>query len=387
MVKELILHLGDCKTGTTALQSCLASGGYTLPQGTICYPTQHNHNLLALPLSTLTEAPRHVPYRKARWAQVAAALDASDAQWGVISAELFEFVPPAALKAALDEFLPGYRGRTRLMAYVRPHHARIVSGYAEALKKTGAPATLNSYANSIQRKGPMYHPRFSAWRAVFGSAFSLRPLLRDRLAQGDVVADFLAVVTGDPGVTVRQTPRDNSALSLPELAMMREVHARLGTTEKGRSAAARLACRQLGWQLAPLISANRPEAGPRLAMHLTRARLVRDSFAGDAAAMDADYFDGTPFTAVLDAATDTFRRPQSLYIEDYYDAQQIGLIRAWADFTRRLIDADPAYFFRAAMAEHERDDQPGAVATADKSVLGQFDALRHRLGRLLTRGG
>ena len=386
MVKQLIVHLGDCKTGTTALQSCLASGGYTLPRGRICYPTQHNHNLLALPLSTLAEAPRHVPYRKARWAQVAAALEASDADWGVISAELFEFVPPAALRAALDDVLPGYRGRTRLVAYVRPHHARIVSGYAEALKKTGAPATLNSYANSIQRRGAMYHPRFSAWQAVFGADLTVRPMIRDRLVQGDVVADFLAFVSGDQDVTVAETPRDNSALSLPELAMMREVHARLGTARKGRGDAARLACRQLGWQLAPLLAAHRPEPGPKLGMHLTRARLVRDSFAGDAAAMDADFFDGTPFTDALNAATDTFGRPQSLNVEDYYDAGQIAMIRAWADFTRRLIDADPRHFFRAAMAEHERGDLPGAVAAADRTMLGQFDSLRHRLGRLLTRG-
>ena len=232
----------------------------------------------------------------------------------------------------------------------------------------------------------MYHPRLSAWRGVFGADFTLRPMLRDRLVQGDVVADFLAVVTGDAQVTVVATPRDNSALSLPELAMMREVHARLGTARKGRGEAARMACRQLGWQLAPLLAAHRPEPGPKLAMHRTRARLVRDSFAGDAAAMDADFCDGTPFSDALEAATDTFGPPQSLKIEDHFTPREIGLIRAWADFTRRLIDADPQHFFRAAMSEHERGDLPGAVGSADTAGRGQFDALRHRLGRLIGRG-
>ena len=384
MVGELIVHLGDCKTGTTALQSCLASGSYRLPRGRICYPARHNHNLLALPLSTLDEAPRHAAYARARYAQVAAALRASDADWGVISAELYEFVPPEALKAALTEALPELAGRIRLVAYARPHHARIVSGYAEALKKTGGPGSMNGYAVTRQREERMYHARFRAWRETFGEAFTLRPFRRGSFVGGDVVTDFLAFVTGETDVAVTGALRDNSALSVPDLAMMREVHARLGTMEKGRAREARLACRQLGWQLAPLIAAQRPEPGPRLAMHRALAERVAAAFAADAAALDAEFFAGRPMTEALEAAPRTdLRKPQSLAVEDHFSAGEIGTIRAWADFLRRLIDADPQHFFRAAMAEHEAEDLPGAVGGSAGSALMQIDALRHRLGRLV----
>jgi hypothetical protein len=103
MVTQLVLHVGDCTTGSTAIQSALSSGSYVLPRGgTIHYPAQINHNQHALTISDLPEAPVHAPFREARFRALAKAMDDSDADWGVISAELFEFDKPEALKAVLD---------------------------------------------------------------------------------------------------------------------------------------------------------------------------------------------------------------------------------------------------------------------------------------------
>ena len=236
MVKELILHLGDCKTGSTAVQSCLAGGGYVLARGRLCYPAPMHHNALALSVGRISdEAQDHGPHLETRFREMARTLAASDADWGVISAELFEFVEPAALKEALDRFLPEYRGRTRLIAYVRPHHARVLSSYAEGVKKTGGPESLASFAQArMGRDWLSFHPRFAAWRDQFGAAFTLRPFLRDRLLGGDVVHDFMAFVTGGTQTRITDMPLRNPSLSLPELAMLRLAHHQLGASGPGR---------------------------------------------------------------------------------------------------------------------------------------------------------
>ena len=83
MVKELILHLGDCETGARRVQTCLLKKAHTLPRGgTLFYPAVSNHNLAALSLSTLPDAPHHAPHGTERFAGIARAMEASDAEWG-----------------------------------------------------------------------------------------------------------------------------------------------------------------------------------------------------------------------------------------------------------------------------------------------------------------
>ena len=360
MVKTLVIHLGDCKTGSTAIQSCLGAGRYVLPDGgTIFYPAQLNHNQHALTISDLPEAPVHAPFREARFRALAQQMDDSDADWGVISAELFEFVPPQALKAVLDEFFAQYAGRTRLVAYVRPHHARIVSGYAEALKKSGGPPAMAGYFD--RRKGPrrMYHPRFAAWKETFGEAFTLKVYHPDRLRAGDVGHDFIAFATGQPRARSTLEAVPNSSLSLPDLAMMREVHERIMEMEGGAAPGMDLARRQIGWHMAPILSRRHGEtAGPpaeRLRMPRPLARRVADHFREDAAAMDAAFFKGTPLTAALDSAvTEAVPQRQSLEAQTYFDAAGLARIRAWAEFLGRIAIADPRAFFWAAMPAEER---------------------------------
>lgn len=360
MVKTLIVHLGDCKTGSTAIQSALSSGSYVLPRGgTILYPAQINHNQHALTISDLPEAPVHAPFREARFRALARAMDDSEADWGVISAELFEFVKPGALKAVLDEFFPAYAGRTRLIAYVRPYHSRIVSGYAEALKKSGGPPTMAAYFERRKGAQRFYHPRISAWKETFGDAFTVKVYHPDRLRAGDVVHDFIAYATQQPRARSTLGVVPNSSLSLPDLAMMREVHARIIEMEGGEAPGMDLARRQIGWHMAPILGRNHDELGAapadRLRMPAPLAQKVAEHFREDAATMDAQFFKGGPLTQTLDTAVaEANPKRQSLEAEQYFDAGDLARIRSWAEFLGRIAIADPQAFFWAAMPPEER---------------------------------
>ena len=90
MIEEIVFHLGDCKTGTTSVQSVLASGAWESEAGQIAYPAKFNHMALARTLSVASEKQFQIK----RFEKLRQALDNSDARYAVISAEHFEFVDP-----------------------------------------------------------------------------------------------------------------------------------------------------------------------------------------------------------------------------------------------------------------------------------------------------
>jgi hypothetical protein len=390
MVSEIVIHLGDCKTGTTALQSVLAGGLARAQDGRrILYPTQFNHMPLAKSISGLKGDADQARYRAPRWSEVARALRASDATWGILSAEHFEFAPPQAVQAALDEFLPGWRGRTRLVAYVRPHPERIVSAYAESLKKTGQPLPMDRFLRSREKGGAEgaglygFHPRFTAWRTTFGDAFTLRPYIRDRLAGRDVVTDFLDWLGGPDSFTFQRGSQDNQALGLADLALMRLMHERvlaaLPATARGgpstRNAALHKARMQLGWNFAPFLNARAAglapgpdqsgggNSGGRLRMDRALYDRVVAQYRGDARALDHDFFGQLPpgpgghgpmESALLAYGAQCVDQPQSLTAADHFSPGEIALARVFSDFTARLIAAEPAHFSWASKPPEER---------------------------------
>lgn len=356
MVKELILHLGDCKTGTTALQSTLASRHYDTGEIDLQYPAQFNHRPLAQTLSTLPEDAGERRHMARRWTQVARALRDSPAQYGIISAEHFEFTDPALLRRALQTHLPEHADTARLIAYVRPHHDRIVSTYAEAIKKIGGPSTMEAFfQESKEHRRFDYAPRFALWQAAFGDRFTLRPFVRDRLAGGDVVVDFLRYVTGSDAVSVTQAPLQNPALGLPDLAMMIELHAIVRRNGKDLIGARK----QLGWNMAAFLTDTAKERGAqeRLRMGAALCADVAETHRADAAALDAAFFEDAPMSAALQTAAErAIPTPQSLKIQDHFSPAEIALIRSWGGFMGQVIAADPAHFQWASKPANERTE-------------------------------
>jgi hypothetical protein len=359
MVKEIVIHLGDCKTGTTSIQAVLAAGAWELPGGDaggdIVYPARFNHIPLAKTLSVGDEKK----FQTKRFAKVCRAFDESDATHGVISAEHFEFVDPALLKAAIEQHLPDYADRVRLVAYVRPHADRLVSTFAERSKKGSFMKSLEAMHDKLIADGLLFYtPRFEKWRAAFGDRFTLRPFVRDQLYQGDVVQDFFRHVVGGDGFTITRPSDQNNSLSVEDIAMMRALHRHL----RKLGGDYRQLQHAFGWYMSDLLGAvPYPGGGTRPRLHKTLADQVVEVYREDAAALDAMFFEGTTMADALAAApSKAVKKPQSFQARSHFAAPALRQIEVWAQLLHRMMAADPAHFAWAVRTPETRSVLPGS---------------------------
>ena len=324
MVKELIFHLGNRKTGSTSIQDALAQDTIQCADKTLFYPTRTNHIALAKTLGF-----EHNPQQRAmRFSKLAKRFQNSDADVGIISAEYFESVDPALLKEAIGEFLPEYRDNIRLIAYVRPHAERFLSNYAEQIKLGQFYRPLEKFVKKMQAAAVLeYAPKFEAWQRVFGNRFELRPFIRERLANNDVVYDFIGFVLGDSEFSIPKADPSNSALSLEYLATIREFHRVLRQKKNLKQLQISIG-KHLGRSLAQFPRRRHT----RLALHADIVETLINSYHEDAIALDATFFpDDRPMeTALLSARDNAIPTAQSIKAEDCLSMNDVQMVHVWA---------------------------------------------------------
>lgn len=357
MVQEIVFHLGDCKTGTTSVQSVLTKGAWRTAAGEgsdIVYPTRFNHMPLARALNVAEEAP----FEAERFTRVRAAFDDSTAAHGVISAEHFEFVDPELVARAIERHFRAYQGRIRLIAYVRPHADRLVSTWAERVKMGKFLQPLEAmHARLLEERTLIYTPRFEKWRALFGEAFTLRPFLRDRLYKGDVVNDFFSWMLRDDDFELTAATGRNESLTLEDITMIRLLHQRMRRARLPMDL--RNAQQALGWYLSDFLSALPRESGTRPQLHAALAEQVVATYTADAAALDAAFFEGAPMSTALTAAPGrAVTEPQSIEATAHFGKGELRQIRLWTDVLLRLMAADPEHFQWAIRQPDQREARP-----------------------------
>lgn len=328
MIGALILHLGDFRTGTTAIQSWLRQHGAA--HG-IHYPPGFNHAPLAHSL------PHHAEQAQ-QFRAMAEDLDRADAPFAVISAEHFEFSDPADLADALTTHMPRHTARLRLISYVRPHPQAYLARFTESAKIGSFDGDLAAYLDWPQTPRRMtYAPRFDRWARVFGAGFSLRLYDRDHFTGGDVVRDFASFVTGtDPGP---QHIEANPSPGLEALAYARAFHRALGPLPGDATAARWTLGRHLGRQIAAL-------GLPQTPLHLDRALALRlvERFRADAMATDAAFFPAGgppgPLTRALEAApAQALDFPLSLDPAEHLSPQTLEAVTLWGGMLRHALIA------------------------------------------------
>ena len=351
---KFVIHIGDHKTGTTAIQSSLASAFVSCPGARILYPKTGravggiNHALLARCLGEQGKPPGRAKFFKALQDEIR--------QTGphivVISSENFEDIEPQPLLAALQQYFPADLQDLRVVAYVRPHAARLVSSYSELLKIGLFHGTMDEFNRRTQINGRFkYLARFQSWRAVFGDRFILRPFVRDRLSDQDVVSDFMAIVLGDTPFTLQTPPRANESLCLEDLAILRALHKPMSPSPKTPPPERRSAHAMqhtFGWTLARHLLADASPTMTKVQLHRALATDIVDFYRGDATALDAAFFDGTPMLDdLLGSPATALDQPQSVELAAHFDASQARMIRVWAALNAQLLQVNPADFARA----------------------------------------
>jgi hypothetical protein len=346
---NLVFHLGDMKTGSTAIQTALSSKRWKCDSVNLLYPhgNRVSHITFAQSLSGRVDPSRTEKLAREILNEVEANPKADVA---VVSAEHFENVDPKVLKRTIETYFPGYLAGARFIAYVRPHADRFPSTYAERVKTGMYVGTLEELQHSLHdRETYVYTPRFLSWRETFGDAFELRPMIRDHLFRNDVVADFLQFALQTEDFTLSETPDANESLSLENLAIVRQLHVKLnGGKNKGAPYQS-----TVGRALARMMNDSKYQNGTKVRIHKSLAEEVRLQYADDAAALDAAFFKGTPMTDALNGApAKAVDTAQSVRIEDHFTDREQYLINILLDQTMELISADPDYLARKLRVGH-----------------------------------
>ncbi|MFW8595922.1 hypothetical protein [Cribrihabitans neustonicus] len=351
MINELVIHLGDTKTGSTSIQKALVQKAYELPGKSICYPTRNNHIAMA---KTLSQA-RRAGQRETRFRRVAAALSRSDADYGVISAEHFQFVDPQVFAEAIEAYWPDFKDRIRLVAYVRPHPDKLVSAFSERVKLGSAMESFTDFCDTLSEKRAIeYLPRFRKWREVFGSRFTLRPFVREELFREDAVSDFFRVLLQNEDFRIAGGISANTSLTLPQLALLRETHktftARLKARDLSRTAEIIEARSAMGRTVSERLRASGLGGnGAKFRIPERLAAGIARRYREDAEALDAEFFAGTPMADALDRiASKTTAAAQSLNAGDHFSQDTVASFQIFAGLLSDMLLDDPKGFMKKA---------------------------------------
>lgn len=339
---KLTLHIGDPKTGTSSIQRVLQLGLVDSPAGSISGFRDTNNTGNAVPLarsflcngdgSTRSWLKQKV---RPRIMGVKQWLKDSDSDYPVISSEFFSGADPKAVHHAFSKHFPVLSKHMKVIAYVRPHHGRLLSAYTERIKcgyttsnfETWLPAYLNSGILS-------YTLRFKKWREVFQEKFILRPFIRDQMLNGDVVDDFFSEVLSGQCFSVHATTNENQSVSLRSLAGLRRFNQKLTPiiSNQGRIAMSRTIKDGI----------PTPVSEPKPALDRHSATLIGSLYKDDARALDVEFFQSPLFTEALGQAINRASGPLiDLSLKNHFSARDRGLLD---DRIERIIERLPLDF-------------------------------------------
>ena len=146
-MRELVIHIGAHKTGTTSLQSCFDDHAHTLRAAGVLYPRSnwyhHSQHRLAFAMKGMRDPKAGtVPDLASEIASLNAAIAAGGCDKAFISSEEFFSCPPEGI-TALKEGLEV--DRVRIVATLRRPDTLLVSMYNQKVKQPG-----NQFARGIQ---------------------------------------------------------------------------------------------------------------------------------------------------------------------------------------------------------------------------------------------
>ena len=280
---RLVIHIGDCKAGSTAIQSVLRQGSYETSVERPLYAESGRRGALNHhPLSNALFMKEASKWRDRAWSSLSEEVRNSG-RTTVISSERFEFADPLILRDVLVESLPEVD--VKLVAYIRPHLERVVSGYVQNVKQGLFDGELDAFLGQLHRTGRFqFAPRLVQWRKVFGDALHVRPMVRAELAGSCVATDFLSFVCEAP-VEVTKIASSNPSLSAPALALVRALWRELGTNRAGNSPQVKALN-----SFAAALETSDPYRAEKVMMSRKQAQRAANIFASDAVRCDSEFF-------------------------------------------------------------------------------------------------
>ncbi len=383
MPREIILHIGVMKTGTSSIQRVLAGHREALAARGIAYPRSPgnaNHGLLAAALVPDQMRIGHVnpavwegmpPERRIaqfrrEFADEMAALPQGVTRILFSAEQMSGWLIEDASVAALRDLLAPHGERFRVILYLRRQDSLAASAYNQNLRVGGLqPPSLRGTAPAFYD----YAALLDRWARIFGED-AIRPRIfeREAMAGGDVVEDFLATAGMDLPVAPDDPGREaNQSISLAGQALMRAV----GEVVARESGAGPIDG-PLWRRFAQTVTDAVPGKGWRPPREEAAAFLAR--FAAGNEAVRRRWFPGreTLFT------TDLAELPETEIVPtpgEVLDAACKVLVREFREGVQREIAA----LLQQARLQRRLGDAPAARAALQRAVQRDPDHLQARL--------
>lgn len=190
MSTKFIVHAGNLKTGSTAIQSFLKRRQSEIEQAASLVIPGFGHSTgihAALVEAAVSGDSLYT------WQQMARDVAESDKPTALLTSEVFIRYPAADLKAKLEE---AGSGRTDVYFYFRPHIQMVTSQVAQSIKTGYRLGTIHVRPQALMQNREM---NFVASLREYHAAFGLdhvhcREFARDRFVGKDVVRDFIDFV-------------------------------------------------------------------------------------------------------------------------------------------------------------------------------------------------
>lgn len=348
--KTLMFHIGDHKTGSTSIQDAFALKNVTLKGAKVYYPAKLAHNYLGGAFRDYGKPAKSPARKKAieAFKGLARKIRKSKADFCLVSAEAIEGIDPGVFHEVVTNHFADAADEIRVICYTRPHAARILSSFSERVKN-GNPLAINGtnplaingtletfFTHNCQQERFHYLPRYQAWRDHFGDRFLLRPMIRDQLYQGSVVADLVHHGFGHSDFQVTETDRSNQSLCLEDLMRLKVLQAHLADHRHKFSHA-------FGWEISRLINTLPPlETRTKLHLHKSLAYEIHATYLDDARAIDREFLGGKPLleTELTTALATPHKDAQSFSPADWLDPTEIRTLNLLATLIANMTQHD-----------------------------------------------
>lgn len=334
MVKNLVIHLGDVKAGSTSIQNTLYEKTWVSNSTTLICPGGPNHYKLANAVKNSIGAENITD----RAAPLVQAFADSNADVGVLTAELFQSCDPVEFKEMIANNFPEHLESVRLICYLRPHIDRTLSMYAQNVKRGKFSGTLNGYHNRQMKRGAfMYSDGYNKWKEVFGDQFTLRPMVRETLFENCVVRDFLNFALNGQPFKLTKEPNHNPSMSVKELSVIRELHFIFESPKKISKIQQRL-----GGHFSRLLVEGRPEDQEKVALHEGLVEKIIEDYTEDAKLIDDAFFTDAPMTkSLISYRSKAIAKQQSIKLDKNFGPVQAHSIRALCMLIRDMSTFKP----------------------------------------------
>jgi hypothetical protein len=187
-MRNIILHIGRHKTGTSSLQRTFFKNWQVLRDNNIYYPQTgikgYGHHKIAVELSRKnTRNPFFSLRRLEILDRLKNEINASGSSTILISSEAFQNCAAKTVRQAFDNY------NVEVVCYIRNKVDYFVSAYAQKIHATNYAGSIEDFEKNHFKLN--YITFISEWESFFPGHFNIHIYDRSRLEQGNIVADFL----------------------------------------------------------------------------------------------------------------------------------------------------------------------------------------------------